>query len=202
MYFHALRYLIGMASRTHSDILEAVPDEAEFPALAKDVSFHEDSWVWLNGKFLRHGESVTPVSAHGLHYGTGVFEGVRCYDTTNGPALFRMKEHMDRFFASAKVYGIEIPYTLEELTEATCEVIRRNEFKSCYVRPLCYLGTNSLGISSKCPSEVAVLAVPDLSNSTKALKSCGIRAMTSSWIKFDRRMMPTTAKASGQYLPK
>jgi len=135
-----------------------------------------------------------------LHYGTGVFEGVRCYDTTNGPALFRMKEHMDRFFASAKVYGIEIPYTFEELIEATCEVIRRNEFKSCYVRPLCYLGTNSLGIFSKCPSEVAVLTVPDLSNSTKALKSSGIRAMTSSWIKFDRRMMPTTAKASGQYL--
>jgi len=197
-----------MFSESHSELLELVSQERQQPnranpgvgAATKDPSFRAESWVWLNGGLRLHGESVTAVSAHGLHYGTGVFEGVRCYNTTDGPALFRMKEHLDRFFASAAVYGIRIPYTAEQLLAATCEVILKNGFLSCYVRPLCYLGTNSLGISSACPSEVAVLTVPDLSNSTKPLKASGIRAMTSSWIKFDRRMMPTTAKACGQYL--
>lgn len=164
------------------------------------MPFSQNSWVWLNGKILRHAEGTTPVSAHGLHYGTGVFEGIRCYDTADGPALFRMKEHLERFYASAKVYGIEIPYGLEELTQATCEVIEKNGFTSCYVRPVCYLGSESLGISARCPSEVAILAVPDLSQSTKHLKKMGLRATVSSWMKFDRRMMPTTAKACGQYL--
>jgi len=168
--------------------------------IAGDISFRPESWVWLNGQFLRHNESVTPVSAHGLHYGTGVFEGVRCYDTSKGPALFRMNEHMDRFFASAAVYGFAIPFTTDALVKATCELILKNGFENCYVRPLCYLGTNSLGISSACPSEITILTVPDLSSSTKSLKASGIRALTSSWIKFDRRMMPTTAKACGQYL--
>ncbi|HMI51254.1 MAG TPA: branched-chain amino acid transaminase [Candidatus Saccharimonadales bacterium] len=197
-----------MSGQSQNEVLELAAQETQPPnpanlgagAPAKDPSFRADSWVWLNGKLRLHGESLTAVSAHGLHYGTGVFEGVRCYDTTDGPALFRMREHLDRFFASAAVYGIPVPYTADELLEATCEVIVKNGFLSCYVRPLCYLGTNSLGISSACPSEVAVLAVPDLSNSTKSLKASGIRAMTSSWIKFDRRMMPTTAKACGQYL--
>lgn len=197
MHRAALRYRWDMAS----PLLDVPLHEAEpTVSVKKDVSFREDSWVWLNGTLRRHRDSTTAVSAHGLHYGTGVFEGVRCYDTVQGPALFRMQEHMERFFASALVYGIAIPYSLETLIAATCEVIRRNEFKSCYVRPLGYLGTNSLGISAPCPTEVAILTVPDLSNSTRALKSSGIRAMTSSWIKFDRRMMPTTAKASGQYL--
>jgi branched-chain amino acid aminotransferase len=197
-----------MFSESQSELLEAALQETQATkatnlaavSAAKDISFGGESWVWLNGQFRHHRESVTAVSAHGLHYGTGVFEGVRCYNTIDGPALFRMQEHMDRFFASAAVYGIEIPYTAAELVEATCEVILKNGFLSCYVRPLCYLGTNSLGISSACPSEVAVLTVPDLSNSTKPLKASGIRAMTSSWVKFDRRMMPTTAKACGQYL--
>jgi branched-chain amino acid aminotransferase len=194
-----------MSGETPSEVLEAHHKERA-PSLAKDSlakgesSFSTATWVWLNGELLPHHKAVTPVSAHGLHYGTGVFEGIRCYDTKNGPALFRMAAHMDRFFASAQVYGLQIPYTREELIDASCEVIRRNGFRSCYLRPLCYLGANSLGISAQCPSEVAIMAVPDLSNSTSALKVSGIRAMISSWVKFDRRMMPTTAKACGQYL--
>jgi branched-chain amino acid aminotransferase len=168
------------------------------------LAFDENSFVWLNGEVVRHRDAVTEVSAHALHYGTGVFEGVRCYETTDGPALFRMDAHVDRLFASAKVYGIEIPYTREQLTHATCEVIRKNGFTRCYVRPVAYLGTNTLGIGAHCPTEVAILAVPDLGKIhgevNKGSAERGLRLMISSWIKIDRRMIPSTAKACGQYL--
>jgi branched-chain amino acid aminotransferase len=169
------------------------------------LAFDENSFVWLNGGIVQHRHAVTEVSAHVLHYGTGVFEGIRCYETAEGPALFRMDAHVDRLFASAKVYGIEIPYRREELTHATCEVIRKNGFTRCYVRPVCYLGTNTLGIGAQCPTEVAILAVPDLGKMPEEVEAArlgerGLRLMISSWIKIDRRMVPSTAKACGQYL--
>jgi branched-chain amino acid aminotransferase len=168
------------------------------------LAFDENSFVWLNGEVVRHRDAVTEVSAHVLHYGTGVFEGIRCYETVEGPALFRMDAHVDRLFASAKVYGIEIPYTRDELIEATCEIIRKNGFTRCYVRPVAYLGTNTLGIGAQCPTEVAILAVPDLGKMHGEVKAGseerGLRLMVSSWIKIDRRMVPSTAKACGQYL--
>jgi branched-chain amino acid aminotransferase len=168
------------------------------------LAFDENSLVWLNGAVVRHRDAVTEVSAHVLHYGTGVFEGIRCYETQEGPALFRMDAHVDRLFASAKVYGIEMPYTREELTHATCEVIRQNGFTRCYVRPVAYQGTNTLGIGAQCPTEVAILAVSDLGKIHGEVKKGsperGLRLMISSWIKIDRRMIPSTAKACGQYL--
>jgi len=164
------------------------------------LPFDENSFVWINGGLTRHAEALTQVSAHALHYGTGVFEGIRCYETSEGPALFRMDAHLDRLFASAAVYGMNMPYSREELTEATCEVIRKNGFTRCYVRPVCYLGTKTLGIGAKCPTEVAILAVPDLGNVSNDVRAQGLRLMISSWTKIDRSMLPSTAKASGQYL--
>ncbi|GAC1681443.1 MAG: branched-chain-amino-acid transaminase [Candidatus Acidiferrum sp.] len=164
------------------------------------MSFDQNSFVWLNGQLLPHLEGVTQVSAHVLHYGTGVFEGIRCYETADGPALFRMDAHMDRLFASAAVYGIAMPYSREELTNAACEVIRKNGFTRCYVRPVCYLGTKTLGIGAKCPTEAAILVVPEMGKVTEDAKSHGIRLMISSWTKIDRTMVPSTAKACGQYL--
>ena len=111
--------------------------------------------VWKNGEIIPWADATVHVSAHGLHYGSGVFEGIRCYETENGPALFRVKEHYERFHDSAAVYGFEIPYSVEELTEATCELIDRNEFKSCYVRPICFMGSGTLGVFPRnCPTEV------------------------------------------------
>lgn len=166
------------------------------------MAFDENSFAWLNGAVVRHRDAVTQVSAHVLHYGTGVFEGIRCYETVDGPALFRMDAHVDRLFASAKVYGIAMPYTREELTDATREVIRKNGFTRCYVRPVAYLGTNTLGIGAQCPTEVAILAIPDLGKIPEEARGGerGLRLMISSWIKTDRRMIPSTAKACGQYL--
>src|SRR5918998_1071722 len=143
------------------------------------MSFDSAKWVWMNGRCVRWDEATVHVSAHGLHYGSGVFEGVRCYETEAGPALFRLDAHLERLYYSAGVYGMEIPYTREELDEAVCETVARNEFRSCYVRPICFYGSRSLGVNGQ---------------------DEGVRVTVSPWLKFDSRMMPTTAKACGQYL--
>ena len=141
------------------------------------------------------------VSAHGLHYGSGVFEGIRCYETASGPALFRVREHYERFHASAEVYGLRIPYSVEDLTGATGELIARNEFKSCYVRPICFMGSGSLGVFPRnCPVEVSIMAWAWGAYLGAEGLEKGIRVTVSPWRKFHSSMMPTTAKACGQYL--
>src|SRR4029450_4197084 len=102
------------------------------------MSFDQTKWVWSNGRLIPWADATTHVSAHALHYGSGVFEGLRCYETPDGPAVFRLDDHIERFYNSAAVYGLNIPYSTEELAKAICDVIQRNEFMSCYVRPLCY----------------------------------------------------------------
>src|SRR3954470_18517725 len=99
----------------------------------------------MNGEVIPWAEATTHVSTHALHYGSGVFEGMRCYETVDGPAIFRLDAHLERLYASAEVYGINIPYSRAELTEGILEVIRRNGFSSCYVRPICYYGSGGLG---------------------------------------------------------
>jgi branched-chain amino acid aminotransferase len=155
----------------------------------------------MNGRSVRWDEATVHVSSHGLHYGSGVFEGVRCYETEGGPALFRLDAHLERLYYSASVYGMEIPYTREELDEAVCEVVARNEFRSCYVRPICFYGSRSLGVNPRdCPVEVVVMAWPWADYLGAAGQEEGVRVTVSPWLKFDSRMMPTTAKACGQYL--
>lgn len=165
------------------------------------MTFAESKWVWMDGKVIPWRNATTHVSAHALHYGSGVFEGMRCYETTDGPAVFRLDAHLDRLYASAEIYGIVIGYTREELTEAVCEVIRRNGFSSCYVRPICYLGSDSLGVHpGNCPVEVVILAWPWSSYLGAEGLERGVCVTVSPWRKFESRMMPTTAKACGQYL--
>jgi len=136
-----------------------------------------------------------------LHYGSGVFEGMRCYETTDGPAIFRLEEHLDRLYESAAIHGMEIPYKREQLSEAICELIERNDFKSCYVRPLCYYGSSSLGLHpAKCPVEVVILVWPWAPYLGAQGLEHGVRVTVSPWTKFHSAMMPTTAKACGQYI--
>ena len=99
------------------------------------MSFEQSHWVWMNGQIVPWQNATLHVSSHALHYGSGVFEGIRCYDTTLGPAIFRLPEHLERLCQSAQFYDLKIPYTSAQLDAAVCEVVRRNEFKSCYVRP-------------------------------------------------------------------
>lgn len=164
------------------------------------MSFDETRWVWMNGRIARWKDTTIHVSAHALHYGTGVFEGIRCYETAAGPAVFHMDAHLDRLYASAAAYAMEIPYTHEELGEAIRETVRRNDFNSCYIRPLCYQASGSLGIRAQCPIEVAILAWPWANQLGADGLKPSARVTVSPWMKFHPSMMPTTAKATGQYL--
>lgn len=165
------------------------------------MSFENIQWIWKNGEIIPWESATVHVSAHGLHYGSGVFEGIRCYETAAGPALFRVREHYERFHASAAVYNFKIPYTVAELTEATCELIALNNFKSCYVRPICFMGSGSLGVFPKnCPTEVSIMAWNWAAYLGAEGLEQGVRITVSPWRKFHSSMMPTTAKACGQYL--
>ena len=165
------------------------------------MGFEQTKWVWMNGGLVPWASATTHVSAHALHYGSGVFEGMRCYETPDGAAVFRLDAHLDRLYSSAEIYGLEIPYTPAELSKAVCEVIRRNDFDSCYIRPICYFGSGSLNVHPRnCPVEVVILAWPWATYLGAAGLEQGVRVTVSPWRKFQSRMMPTTAKACGQYL--
>ncbi len=165
------------------------------------MGFDQSQWVWMNGELIPWQEANVHISVHGLHYGSGVFEGVRCYQTDDGPALFRLEAHLARLYASAEVYGIEIPFTRDELAHATCELIVRNEFTSCYVRHIAFYGSESLGLyPGPCPVEVAILAWPWAPYLGVDGQQSGVRVTVSPWTKFHSRMLPTTAKGCGQYL--
>jgi branched-chain amino acid aminotransferase len=165
------------------------------------VGFEESKWVWMNGELVLWEHATLHVSSHALHYGTAVFEGIRCYATDRGAAIFRLPEHLNRMYASAAVYGLAIPYSPAQMCEACCSVIRRNGFSSCYLRPICYYGSATLGlVPDACPVQVAVLAWPwGLLHGADSSEK-GVRITVSPWLKFDSRMMPATAKACGQYL--
>jgi len=165
------------------------------------VTFERTHWVWMNGEVIPWSKATTHVSAHGLHYGAGVFEGIRCYATANGPALFRVEEHLARFYASAEIHGIEIPFSSDDLTGAITRIIRKNEFNACYVRPIAYFGSGSLSVYPReCPVEVAILVWPWSDYLGAEGQKRGVSVTVSPWRKFESRMMPTTAKACGQYV--
>src|SRR6266567_987026 len=165
------------------------------------MTFDQTKWIWMNGRIVSWRDATVHVSAHALHYGTGVFEGIRCYLTDGGPSVFRLDAHLERLIASGQRYGIEIPYSLEELSTAVCEVIEQNGFESCYVRPICFFGCGVLSLHPlKSSVDVAILSWPwGPYLGEEALKR-GVRVTVSPWRKFQSQMMPTTAKASGQYV--
>lgn len=163
--------------------------------------FDEVNWVWMDGAIVSWNEATVHVSAHALHYGTGVFEGIRCYETPDGPAVFRLDAHLERLFASAETYGIRIPWTRKELSNAVLEVVQRNAFQSCYIRPICFHGSHDLGLlPDRCPVHISIMSWPWAPLHGDAALKHGVRVDISRWLKFGGEMMPTTAKACGQYL--
>jgi branched-chain amino acid aminotransferase len=165
------------------------------------MSFDQSKWVWRNGEIIPWSEATTHVSTHALHYGSAVFEGMRCYETDDGPAVFRMNEHLERLNRSAAVHSMQIPYDSQELADSICELIDLHDFRSCYIRPICYYGSGSLSLHpGNCPVEVSILVWPWAAYlGAEGLKH-GVRITVSPWKKFHSEMMPTTAKASGQYI--
>ncbi|HET9163604.1 MAG TPA: branched-chain amino acid transaminase [Solirubrobacterales bacterium] len=157
--------------------------------------------IWQNGEFVPWHEATTHVLTHGLHYGTGVFEGIRCYETERGPAVFRHKDHLDRLAKSAELYYFELPYSGEEIAEATRELIRRNELRSCYIRPLAFRGYGNLGLyATDAPIDVVIAAFPWGAYLGEEGQRDGIRAKVSSWRRISPAGLVPHAKASGQYL--
>ncbi|MDF2957224.1 MAG: Branched-chain amino acid aminotransferase/4-amino-4-deoxychorismate lyase [Candidatus Alkanophagales archaeon MCA70_species_1] len=157
--------------------------------------------IWMNGKFVDWKDAKVHVLSHALHYGSGVFEGIRCYNTERGSFIFRLKEHVDRLFWSAKLYRIEIPYTAEEIKEAIKETIRVNGLKACYIRPIVFYGYYNLGVHpGDCPVE-CVIAVWEWGTylGEEALER-GIRCTISPWRRLNPTAVPVTAKAVGHYV--
>jgi branched-chain amino acid aminotransferase len=157
--------------------------------------------IWWNGKLVPFADAKTHVLTHCLHYGTGVFEGIRAYRTPKGLAVFRLKEHVDRLLYSAKAYKIPMTLSAAEVMEACRLVVRDNELDECYLRPLVFVGHGPLGVYARSnPTEVIVAAYPWGSYLGPDAIEKGIRTTVSSWTRLHHSMFPTSAKGSGQYL--
>jgi len=157
--------------------------------------------IWMNGKFVPWDEAKVHVLSHGLHYGTGVFEGIRCYETERGPAIFRLDEHLKRLDRSAGLYHLTLPSSIEEISDATHELIRRNGLRSCYIRPLAFRGYGEMGLyADSAPVELIIAVWPWGAYLGEDGKRNGIRATVSPWRRISPDSLIPASKASGQYL--
>jgi branched-chain amino acid aminotransferase len=157
--------------------------------------------IWMNGELVDWDDARVHVGAHGLHYGTGVFEGIRCYDTPAGPSVFRLTDHMQRLHDSARLIGMELPYSVDALRAATNELLIANALQECYIRPIAFYGFRELGVSAKGnPVDTAIMAWPwGTYLGEEALKT-GIRVKISSWQRVPPNVIPHASKATGVYL--
>ncbi len=157
--------------------------------------------IWMNGDLVPWADAKVHVLTHALHYGSGVFEGIRCYDTARGPAVFRLDEHLRRLERSAKLYYMPVPYSHEELMRATKDVIRANGLTACYIRPLVFRGYGEMGVYPLHAPVDAIIAVwPWGAYLGEGAAEQGIRAKVSSVRALDHSSLARAAKASGQYL--
>lgn len=158
-------------------------------------------WIWRNGEFVRWEDATVHVTAHALHYGSSVFEGVRAYATKQGPAIFRLQPHTTRLFQSAKILRIDVPFSEQEINEATIETVKRNGHESCYIRPLVFRGEGRLGVEGRQnPTEVVIFTMEWGRYLGQEAIENGVDVQVSSW----RRIAPDTgaslAKIGGQYV--
>ena len=161
----------------------------------------KSEWIWMNGDFVAWDDAKVHVLSHGLHYGTGVFEGIRCYETERGPAVFRHHEHLERLARSAEMYYLPLGYSVDQVRAATHELIRRNGLESCYIRPLAFRGYGEMGLYAKgAPVDVIVAVWPWGAYLGEEGKRHGVRAKVSSWRRISPNGLIPHAKASGQYL--
>lgn len=165
------------------------------------MSIKETKYVWMNGKFLRWEDAKIHVLTHTLHYGSGVFEGIRCYKTVKGPAVFRLEDHIKRLYHSAKQCLIEIPYSQEELCNAILKLIKLNNLDECYIRPIAFRGYGEMGLNPlKNPVEVAIAVWPWGAYLGEESLRKGVKARISSYRRFPPNVLPSNVKATGMYL--
>lgn len=156
--------------------------------------------IWMNGRLIPFADAKVHVLTHALHYSTSIFEGIRCYETSDGPAIFRLSDHNRRFFRSAKLYSMKIPYTEEEIVDATMETVRACGFSECYIRPLAYYGYGEMGLTpTKNKVDVSISCWEWKTGESKAGKATGAKCMISSWLRIDSRFQPMQAKCAANY---
>jgi len=161
----------------------------------------ETEKIWMNGELVDWGDAKVHVGVHGLHYGSGVFEGIRCYDTPKGPAVFRLGEHMQRLHNSARLLYMQIPYSVDELKAATNELVGANGLPECYIRPIAFYGYGQLGVATRGnPIETVIMSWPWGSYLGDDGLTNGIRAKISSWQRIPPNVVPHVSKATGVYL--
>ena len=155
--------------------------------------------IWMDGKLVDWNNAKIHILTHGLHYATAVFEGIRCYSTKKGPAIFQLEEHIKRLINSCKMYHMTLEYSEKELKESIIETIKINNVQDCYIRPICYYGYGKMGVNPL-PNKVSTsIALWDWEDHIKTQGDKGMRVIVSSWIKIDSRSLPVHAKASANY---
>jgi branched-chain amino acid aminotransferase len=164
------------------------------------MAFAGTGKIWMNGKLVDWADARIHVASHVIHYGSGVFEGTRCYDTKKGPAVLRLDSHIKRLLASAKIYRMDSPYTQAQLEAAVLDTVRVNNFKACYIRPLMYRGYNTLGVNPlPCPVDVAIMVWEwGAYLGAEALEK-GVDVCVSSWNRAAPNTFPAMSKTSGNY---
>ena len=156
--------------------------------------------IWMNGTLVDWEKAQVHVLTHTLHYGTGVFEGIRAYETSDGPAVFRLTEHIERLFKSAKILRMEIPYSVEELIQARKDTVRSTGLPGCYIRPIAYYGYGEMGLNTlPCSVDVAIACWPWGAYLGEEALTKGVRMKISSWKRLDHNMLPPAAKTVANY---
>ena len=164
------------------------------------MAFSGNGKIWMNGKLIDWKDATIHVASHVVHYGSGVFEGIRAYDSKRGTNIFRLDTHMRRLADSCRVYRMELPYTVEQLNDAVIETVRENGFKSCYIRPLIYRGYSQLGVNPlPCPVDTAIIVWEWDAYLGDAALETGVDVGVSSWTRIAPNTFPAMAKATANY---
>jgi len=157
--------------------------------------------IWMNGSLVDWDQANIHVLTHTLHYGMGVFEGIRAYETADGPGIFRLTEHIERLFRSAAILMMEIPYTVQEIVEATKETVASTGLPGCYIRPIAYYGYGEMGLNTlPCSVDVAIACWPWGAYLGDDAVTKGVRMKISSWTRHDHNTMPPASKTTGNYV--
>ena len=156
--------------------------------------------IWMNGKLVPFKDAKVHVLTHALHYSTSVFEGIRCYNTPNGSAIFRLPEHVDRLFNSAKLYGMKIRYTKKQIIDAIIKTVKASGLKECYIRPIAYCGYGTMGLTPTLNKvDVSISCWEWKMGESKAGKFSGAKCKISEWIRIDSRSQPMQSKCAANY---
>ena len=160
----------------------------------------ETGKIWMNGKLVPFKNAKVHVLTHALHYSTSIFEGIRCYDTPKGSAIFRLPEHVDRFFNSAEMYSMKMPYSKKKISDAIVNTVKVNKLKQCYIRPLAYYGYGTMGLTpSNNKVDISISCWEWKMGESKAGKFSGAKCKISKWIRIDSKSQPMQAKSAANY---